>query len=154
MRAVILALMLTGCSVIPKHYEDENVYVIKHKVYIRHVDKLTPEQIKQVEKDYTQPYLDDYEKKALRGRLLGEGSDLATTVVGLAIGCVEANPLVAGGGLPAIVAAKGLGYWSARSYAKASPKAFSSAKATKKGNYILFGTAAWNIYMISQGCII
>jgi hypothetical protein len=150
---VILALLLGACHTIPKNFEDENVFVIKHKVYIRHVDKITEEQKEQIRKDYTEPHLDEEEKKALKGRMFGEGADLATTLVGIGLGCVEANPLVAWGGVPAIIASKGLGYWSAKNYAKATPKAFSSAKKTKKGNYVLYGAGAWNMLMIAQGCV-
>lgn len=149
---LLFLIMITGCHSIPKHYEDENVYVINHKVYIRHVDKLTDEQKDQVVKDYTAPYLDEAEKRALKGRAIGEAGDLITTAIGFSKGCVEANPIV-GNSMINVVIAKGVGYYTARQYAKASPKMFSSAKKLKNGNYILFGVVAWNLYTISQGCI-
>jgi hypothetical protein len=149
---VLATVFLTGCHVIPKHYEDENVYVVNHKGYIRHADKLTAEQKEQVEKDYTAPFLDENEKKALKGRAFGEAGDLITTAIGFSKGCVEANPIV-GTSMVNVVLVKGVGYYTARQYAKASPKMFSSAKQLKNGNYILFGVVAWNLYQISQGCI-
>lgn len=147
-----LLIFLSACHVIPKHYEDDKVYVIDHKVYIRHTDKLTTEELEQVKEDYTEPYLDDNEKKALRGRMFGEAADLVTTAVGFSKGCMEANPIV-GTNIYNVVLVKGLGYYTARQYAKASPKMFSSAKKLKTGKYILFGAAVWNIYQISQGCL-
>lgn len=147
-------ILLNGCHSIPKHYEDEKVYVIDHKVYIRHSDKLTEDELKQVKKDYTEPYLDENEERALKGRGVADALDVATTVVGLNLGCAEQNPLL--GKNPSVVSLliiKGAGYWMTYSHAKSSPKMFSSAKKLKNGNYILFGTVVWNIYQISQGCL-
>lgn len=152
--SICTILLLASCHSIPKHYEDEKVYVIDHKVYIRHSDKLTEEELKQVKKDYTEPYLDENEERALKGRGVADALDVATTVVGLNIGCVEKNPLLGTNpSVGVIVAVKGLGYWMTYSHAKASPKMFSSAKQLKNDNYILFGVVAWNLYQISQGCI-
>ena len=153
MRALILsAMFLMGCHTTPKHYEDDKVYVIDHKVYIRYSDKLNEEELKQVKKDYTEPYLDENEERALKGRMFGEAADLVTTAVGFSKGCMEANPIV-GTNIYNVILVKGIGYYTAKQYAKASPKMFSSAKKLKTGNYILFGTAMWNIYQISQGCL-
>ena len=89
-----LLIFLSACHVIPKHYENDKVYVIDHKVYIRHSDKLNEEELKQVKKDYTEPYLDENEERALKGRMFGEAADLVTTAVGFSKGCMEANPIV------------------------------------------------------------
>lgn len=147
-----LLIFLSACHVIPKHYEDDKVYAIDHKVYIRHSDKLNEEELKQVKKDYTEPYLDENEEMALKGRMFGEAADLVTTAVGFSKGCMEANPIV-GTNIYNVILVKGIGYYTAKQYAKASPKMFNSAKKLKTGNYILFGTAMWNIYQISQGCL-
>lgn len=151
---LLFLIMITGCHSIPKHYEDENVYVVDHKVYIRHSDKLTEQQYQEVVDTYTKPYMDDNEKKALKHRRIADGADVVTTLIGMNLGCREVNPLVGSKpGLPILLVVKGAGYWMTYSHAKASPKAFSSAKKLKNDNYILFGVVTWNLYQLSQGCI-
>lgn len=150
----LLCLLLAACHVVPKHYEDDRVYVVNHQVFIRHADKLTPAEFAETERYYTAPHLDDAERRALRWRVGLESADFVTTIIGLSSGCVEANPLFgARPGYGVILAAKAIPAWMAYSHAKRSPEAFSSARVTKRGNYVIGGVVLWNLYTLSRGCV-
>lgn len=151
--ALLLAALLSSCAAIPKDYEDNNVFVVNHKVYIRSPEKMSKEKYQWVVDHYTKPVVDAREKKALKGRRVADVADVVVTAVALKAGCSEMNPLVGSSpNIGVMLAAKGLSYWITYQAVKASPAAFSSAKEVKTGNYILFGAVAWNLYLVSQGC--
>lgn len=150
---LITLALLAACATRPMQYEDDDVIIVKGIVLLKHPDRRTPENIREVTDHYTKPVLDDAERRALRWRAGFETADFITTVVGLNMGCSESNPLL--GKSPAvgwIVAAKVIPTLIAYRHAKASPAAFSSARKTRQGNCVMGGVVAWNLYMLSRGC--
>ncbi|MGE3502590.1 MAG: hypothetical protein AB7H19_12205, partial [Porticoccaceae bacterium] len=144
-------LAVSACSTMPRNYEDERVIILDRRVWIK-TDGLTADQIRTTSEEYMLPVLDDNERHAYKRLLWGQGADLATTVVAIAAGCTEANPLFAWAGGPgAVVAAFGAKLALAKIYlaeARKTPAAFSLAKTGSAAGAVGGAAAIWNIGVV------
>ena len=154
---ILLALaLLAACATRPLQYEDPDVIVIKGQVLIKRPDQRTPEQTRAVVDHYTAPVFDDRERAMWRHLLTGHGLDVATTLVGLHRGCIETMPGLGRHPSPIVIlfvkAAPLAHWWTA---AHRSPAAFSTADhlVSKANVAIGYGAAAWNVGVISRGCM-
>lgn len=141
---VLFVLLLSACATAPRQFEDERVILIDGVAWVKDADTKTPEQINAIAREYTAPVLDDAERAACKRVLWGQGADLATTGIGLALGCSEANPLF-GGSVLAIVAVKGYLMLACQAQAERTPKAFSMATAHNWSAAVGGGAALWNL---------
>lgn len=150
MKIILIALLLVaGCASVPKQYEDERVIVLEGRAWVKDADTKTAAEIDAIASDYTVPVLDEAERKACNRVLWGQGADLVTTGVGLALGCTEANPLYAGN-IGAVVVVKVYMMAVCREQARRTPKAFSMAKMHNWSAGIGAGAAIWNITQLGS----
>lgn len=135
MRALLIALLLlTGCASYPAPgrvtaigYDSPRLIVREGATYDGNMRRITgDERTAAFAAEFDVGQIDAREAKRLRWLALAMAVDLGTTEVGLARGCVEANPL---GQHPAArVALKGLSLADYYRDAKASPLSNSTGK--------------------------
>lgn len=156
MRALLLlAAFLAGCASQPRVREFSDAYIVDNRIYVRHADTLTADQITQVQDRYAVPVFDDRERAMWRHLLIGHGMDLGTTVIGLNMGCIERNPLIGKSpnvGVLILVKALPLIHW--RMQANASPAGLSTADrlVSKVNVWSGYGASALNVATIARGC--
>lgn len=143
----LLAILLTGCVTTSKQFEDDRVVILEGRVWVKDVDGMTPAEIRAVSDRYTVPVFDDAERAAWKRLLWGQGADVATTAVGLSLGCVELNPLGPG---VAVAGKIWLASWY-RNEAARTPAAFSVSKAGNASALVGGAAALWNLTQI-PGC--
>jgi hypothetical protein len=146
----MLSLLLCNCATVPRQFEDERIILIDGVAWVKDADTMTAAEVQAIASEYTVPVLDDAERRACKRVLWGQGADLATTAIGLSLGCSEANPLY-GGNVAAIVAVKAWLMLGCQAQAERTPAAFSTAKAHNFSAGVGVAAAAWNLTRL-PGC--
>lgn len=150
--AIICAIITSGCSTIPKNFENDEVLITDGELFVFTGDGMSQQEIERITIKYTLPFYDDEEKKAYKRLLWGQGLDAATTGVALSMGCKEANPLF-GGSFVAVLGAKIALAKIYKAQAKKTPEGFSLSKTGNAAGLIGGAAGVWNLtHILSVGC--